>query len=456
MILKACLLAAATFAGSAFGQTPPPAGQPVTAPATRPAGGKALLAEDWPAGVRPFGLNSPTITDDWFGLGPAMRDLGIDLKYFWNSHYFSVMGGGSSTDSGKHSATYDLLLGLDFEKMGLIQGGEMLVHVRQQWGRSVNPWVGPPLSTGRTRSSAQQVNDDADYDETMYIDQLWYRQNFFGDRLALQIGYLDYQTIGERNVCANGEDKQFMNAALDNNPLIPPASAAGLGAALYVKPCDWYTLILGLGDAQRLPLYKPGFSTTFHDEAWFLGYMEHDVHVKVPTERGPLSGNYRFGLIYDPIPRNVFVRPGARPRMRGDDYGFYTSFDQMLLREGPDDNQGLGTFFRYAYRHDDIPHDAGFFSQFWSGGLAYTGLLPTRDKDTLGFAVAQLIRSSRYRSRVNPEADNETIYELYYAIQVTPWLVLTPDIQYIDNPGGRDDDEVSHAIAGGFKVRLTF
>jgi len=57
---------------------------------------------------------------------------------------------------------------------------------------------------------------------------------------------------------------------------------------------------------------------------------------------------------------------------------------------------------------------------------------------------------------VNGDSSNETIFELYYAIQATPWLVLTPDIQYVDNPGGLDGDAVSHAIAGGFKVRVTF
>jgi len=451
-MLATLIFSTALTGGSALAQTSsPPSTQPAEPATTQPAAKESLLSPDWPADVNPFALDAPTMTDDWFGLGPAVRDLGINPKFFWNSQFFSVMGGGRETDSGKHSATYDFLLTLDFDKMGVIKDGEMLLHVRQQWGRSVNPWVGPEAG-GRKRTVAQQVNDDADYDETMYVDQLWYRHHFLERKLALQIGYLDYQTIVDRNVYANSEDKQFMNEALDNNPLIPTASAAGLGAALYVKPCDWYTLILGAGDAQRLPLYKPGFSTTFHDEAWFLGYMEHDVHVKIPTQRGPVAGNYRFGLVYDPLPRTVFVRPGAAERQRGDDYAFYASLDQMLFREGPDDLQGLGTFFRYAYRHDDVYRQ----NQFWSAGVGYTGLVPERDKDTLGFAIAQLVHSSRHKSRVNPDAANETIFELYYAIQVTPWLVLTPDIQYIDNPGGNDADDISHAIAGGFKVRLTF
>lgn len=423
---------AETPAGTPPTVAPPPASQPAKPP--------------WPQGVRPLSLSAPTVTDQWFGLGPYMADAGIKVDYFWNSHFMSGLGGGLETGGPKHSSTYDLFITLDLEKMGLLKGADMLVQARQQWGRSINRWMG----------TAQDVNDDADGGHGIYVDQLWFRQGFANQKIQLQVGYLDYQTIVDRNAFANSEDKQFMNTMLDNNPVIPTASATGLGAALYLKPTEWYQLILGAADAQRLPLYKPGFSTTFHDQAWFLGYLENDFILKIPSSKGPLVGNYRVGAVYDPIPRNVYVRRNQRPETEGSDVGLYLSVDQMVWKENAKDAQGLGVFGRYGYRHDETPHDAGFFNQFWSTGLSYTGLVPTRDKDTLGFAVAQLISSEEYEAKVNREADCETAYELYYAIQLTPWLVLTPDIQYIDNPGGRNDDGVAHAIAGGFRVRVTF
>lgn len=405
------------------------------------------LDPDWPKNVRPLSPERSTMTDDWFGLGPAMRDLGIDMKFYWNSHYYAVLKGGRDTGGGKHSATYDWLITLDLEKMGLLKNSEMLMHARQQWGASVNRYTG----------ANQQVNDDADGDRSLYVDQLWIRHHFLDNAITLQYGYLDFQTIVDRNVYANSEDKQFMNAALDNNPLFPTASAAGLGAALYLRPCDWYEVIVGAADAERLPLYKPGFSTTFHDRALFLYWLEQNFKLKIPGPNGDLDGNYRFGLIYDPIARPQFRYPWqGGSAQRGDDWGWYMSFDQQVYKENDKDKQGLGWFFRYAWRHDDIPHDAGFFSEFWSTGLAYTGLIPERDHDTLGLAVAQLMSSETYRRRIDNEAGNETIYELYYAIEVFPWLVITPDIQYIDNPGGTDSDEISHAIAGGLKARITF
>ncbi|MBI4581007.1 MAG: carbohydrate porin [Planctomycetes bacterium] len=434
--------------------SPPSAGRPATSPASQPATQPTTApAEPWPANVRPFSLDRPTMTDDWFGLGKPARDVGIDMKFFWLQHWFDLMGGGLRTGSNKSDATMDWFMTFDLDKMGLVPGGDILVHAREQWGGNS---VGKNQnSINRVTGANQQVNDDADGTRSIHVDQLWYRQKFFNGKVAIQLGHLDYQTIIDRNAYANSEDIQFQNAALDNNPVIPNAGQTGLGVAATLKPWDWYTLILGVGDAQRV-LYQTGFHTTFHDEAWFMSYMEHGFQVKLPTPRGPLTGNYRFGLVYDPVPRTVFVSPNDKPDRDGNDYGFYTSFDQLLYREGPTDEQGLGWFFRYGWREDDLVNDAGanYFSQFWSTGLAYMGLLPTRDRDVMGLAVAQLLPSQTYRDRRDIHLDGETICEWYYAFALTPWCVITPDFQYINAPNG--GATVSHALVGGIRVRVTF
>lgn len=417
---------------------------PVRAQAPTAPGAPAAPADTQPAETQfnlvDYVLTTPRLAGDWLGFGDDMRAHGIDVQYYWQSHFLSNLDRGRNTGALKHSATYDLFLRLDLDRMGLIPNGEALVQGRQQWGEGVNPWTG----------ATQQVDDDSDGNRSLYVDQLWYRHFFLDRKVSLQVGYLDYQTIVDRNEYANSEDKQFMAEVLDNNPLIPTASATGLGAALTVTPCKWYSIILGGADAQRLPLYKTGLSTAFHDEAWFLFYLEQNLSPEIQTPRGPIKGNYRFGMVYDPLPRSVFVAPGERPDFEGNDVGFYASFDQMLFRENPKDSQGLGVFARYAFRHRDVYR----FNQFWSVGAVYTGLLPGRDKDTLGFAFGQLVDSDLYRNNRVASSGDESYYELYYAIQLLPWLVLTPDIQYVDNPGG--NDSISHAIAGGLRLRVTF
>ena len=124
--------------------------------------------------------------------------------------------------------------------------------------------------------------------------------------------------------------------------------------------------------------------------------------------------------------------------------GIYLSFDQLLFKENDDpaDSQGLAGFVRYGY----APEESNEMEHFWSLGMQYAGLIPERDKDVLAFGVAQ--------RELDRDVSHETVYELYYAIQLAPWLVLTPDLQYIENTGGRGDSRDS--IIAGFRLRIIF
>ena len=116
----------------------------------------------------------------------------------------------------------------------------------------------------------------------------------------------------------------------------------------------------------------------------------------------------------------------------------------------PGDQQGMALFGRYGYAHGDVNR----IEHFWATGGQYVGLIPTRNKDTLGFAVGQGIISKDLRGSTRPMADRETVYEWYYAIHLTPWCVVTPDLQVVTNPGGDKDDR--DAVVGGLRVRITF
>jgi porin len=46
---------------------------------------------------------------------------------------------------------------------------------------------------------------------------------------------------------------------------------------------------------------------------------------------------------------------------------------------------------------------------------------------------------------------NETAFEIFYKVQVLPWLSVQPDVQYIVNPGGDGED----AVAIGLRLETT-
>jgi len=411
----------------------PATGEPAAAPA-----GAAASRPIEPRRDSPFSLSASRLTGDWGGLRPTLEEHGVTASIFLNDQRQAVVKGGTDTGgSGRNSASMDALITFDLEKLKLVPQADVLLHLQANWGEGINPRTGALF----------QVNDDADGSIGGHVAQFWYRHHFWQRKASLMIGYLDYQTIVDRNAYANSEDKQFMHLTLDNNPLVP--LRIGMGAALTLRPVDWYALILGIADGQAVP-YKGGISKAFHEEDWYTAYAENGFQVKIPGKHGPLPGNYRVGMFYDPGPRKKFPRSPRDDGTMAGDYGFYASLDQLLHRETEQDDQGLGVFARFGYRNPE----ANRMSRFWSGGVSYKGLIPGRNEDVLGAAFSCLRSSHLYRDRVNDSFTNETVYEVYYAVQVSKWMVLTPDFQYIDNPGAAG--EYGHAIVAGVRARVSF
>jgi porin len=152
-----------------------------------------------------------------------------------------------------------------------------------------------------------------------------------------------------------------------------------------------------------------------------------------------------MGVWNDPQPRG---HSDSIRRYR-DDVGFYVSFEQMLTKEDTthEDNQGLGMFLRYGHA-DAEKNDV---TNFWSVGFQYQGLLDGRQQDVFGAGFAQGFLSNA-ASATYPE-DYESVIELYYNVRINPHIHLSPDFQYIINPGGAD---VRDAIILGMRMQMLF
>ena len=92
--------------------------------------------------------------------------------------------------------------------------------------------------------------------------------------------------------------------------------------------------------------------------------------------------------------------------------------------------QGLGLFVQYSW----APEDRNEIYQYLGAGLVYRGLLPCRDDDTLGIGMGHAILSPELT------AENETAIELFYKAQLTPYINVQPDLQYVASPAGVERD----------------
>ena len=389
-------------------------------------------------------LERETLTNNWFGLGDELNSRGIAVGLSATQIYQQNVHGGLSTHrrSGRHSGSYNLELEFDLETIFNLTGGSISVEAEGSWSEGID---GPAVG------SLFGVNDDAGGYRAMDVTQLYYEQSLLEGTLKIRVGKLNltggFECRGcpvafDGNSFANDETTQFLNGAFVNNPTIP-FPEEGLGLVVYFQPSDCCYISAGLADAQA-DARESGFATTFNGDHYFFYILEAGLAPQIPSARGNLQGTYRIGLWYDPQPKDRLDGNGSE----SDDVGFYLSLDQTIWRENniEDDNQGLGVFARYGLADDKINE----VQYFWSAGCQYQGLLPSRDDDVLGFAVAQ----GRLSGDASPTASCETAFELYYNAQITPWLSISPSIQYIAKPGG--DNATRDATVLAVRMQMSF
>ena len=393
-----------------------------------------------------------TLTNGFWGLNDSLADSGIEVGFGITNIYQINLRGGNGTSTkehrGRYTGSYDLEVTADMERLLGLDGGSVYVHVEGLWPKDVD------IDT-TSISSALGVNGDAGGRRTMDITELWYERSFLNDTLFLRIGKLDITGGFECRGCpvsfdgsafANDETAQFLNASLVNNPSIPFPDK-GLGLVLYFNPIEWWYASVGAIDAQT-DARETGFRTALHKQDYFFYAFETGITPQSDSDNGPLQGAYRVGLWYDPQPK-ANTDPAIAKNYR-DDIGFYLSLDQMLDKENadPEDSQGLGAFFRYGYAHSE----RNAIANFWSIGAQYQGLIQGRNDDVLGIGYSQAIFSDRAKATYTE--NQETVVELYYNALLSPWLSITPNIQFIGNPGGSRTPK--DAVVLGVRAQTTF
>jgi porin len=386
-----------------------------------------------------FLRTTPRLAGDPAGLRSRAERLGLSVQLFAQEYWAWKPRGGVERDGVTgHSGSYDLLVRLDLEELLGRRDLVAFLQVKGQYDRHPNETVG----------AFSDPADDADFDEGAYVDQLWFEKGWLDGRVRLRAGFVEFQTVFDRNAYANREDVQFMNSVLDNDPLVPLPNA--LGAALIVRPWPRLELALGVGDADN-PSRRAGFETFFDDADSLAAWLEASWTVRLGPG-GRLPGRYRVGMFRDGRKREVFGRTtatGAPGTDRGH-LGFYLSVDQALWRPDARGDRGVGVFARVARADPDTSPS----EWFWSTGLEWAGPAAARPDDALGVAVYQLVASDELR-RAKPGAfHRETGLEIYYRLEPLPWLAVTPDLQYIVEPGA--SPAAGDAIVFQLRFRVSF
>ncbi|AHI24166.1 porin [Komagataeibacter xylinus] len=387
-------------------------------------------------------------------------------------------GQGSGTGPAYDGVTMPTLT-IDTEKLFGLEGGLFNVSALQTRGRSIS------------QDHLNNFNPISGFeaDRSSRLFELWYQQSFLRGKLDVKIGQQDLDTeflvsdYASLYLNANfgwpmgpslnlysggpswplsspairvryrpGQKFTFMFAAADDNPPGNRSNAFDIqGGGNTADPTNQTT-----NDASGTHFNMGTGALLMTELQYALNPQPADM--SSTTKNPGLPGVYKLGGYYDTarFPDYRYNTQGQSlggaggvPRWDRGNWLVYGIIDQMVWRPSPASPRSLGVFVRATGNGGD----RNMISFAIDAGLNLKAPFRGRDNDTigLGWGIGRASSGLRAydRTRGARVPGNENHLELTYQAQVTPWLVMQPDFQYVWHPaGGGADPSFPHRRTG--------
>jgi porin len=420
-----------------------------------------------PSATNPFGdLFAPsrtTLLGDAGGLRPLLAKYGITFTLFEESEVFGNVTGGYRRGAAYDGVTTPTVM-LDTSKAFGWAGGTFEVSGFQIHGSNVSA----------ENLGALQTVSGLEADDSTRLWELWYQQTLGNTGWDIKIGQ---QSLDQEFISSAGS-LLFLNTMM-GWPLIPSYDLYGggpayplssLGVRLRGTVAPNVTALIGVfddnppggpfnDDSQLRGPEANGVRFSLNTGALVIGELQYALN-PAPTDPNVrptgLAGTYKLGFWYDtaPFPDQRFGTdslPLANPASNGvaqehqGNYGFYGIADQVLWQPDLSAPRALGAFVRLM----GAPlSDRNLITFSANGGLTLKAPFKGRDGDIVGLGFGYGLISGGTRGfdadtalyappgTLSPIRSSETFLETFYTINLAAWWQITPDFQYIFNPGG--------------------
>ena len=337
----------------------------------------------------------------------AEEPLTVEASYI--GEYVENTSGGVAKDSLSHG-TADLALTFDTEAADLWSGGTFFTEILYNHGDDPSAFIG----------DAQTASNIADGKRSR-LQQFWYEQSFT-DNVSFLVGLHDLNSEFD----ASEYGALFLNSSFG----IGPEISGNVGTSLWPEA----------GMAARLSVHNDQsyLNVAVYDGDPSTRKVDQSVEgLMTIAEAGWINGDaaYKFGAW-----QHSAEKAAPDGTLYSSDSGYYVVVDQPL-------NDNFGVFLQLG----TAASDRNDISSYYGLGVVGTGIIPGREDDAIGLAVAQA-GFSDLSQQVNGTSASETAIELSYDMAINDWLNIHPAYQLIQNPGG--DSALSDAGVAMLRVDI--
>jgi porin len=415
-----------------------------------PAETPSLDGGEWPESeVEPSIFDRPKLIGSGWGVRDTLSAHGVQLNVNLSQFYQGVADGGAER-SFEYGGKLDYYLKVDGGKLGLWQGFSITTHAETRYGNDVNTIDGM-FSFGNFNMAFPKVGQDVTGLTSLKFTQLLF------DHLLLVAGKINTLDDFRLNFTGKNGLERFMNSAIVANIINArtiPYSTYGAGFAVFAEKGPEFTFLV------RDP---NDHATTADLDKLFANGVVLTSSIRVPVTPFGLSGTQVLGgnwssRHYTSVDPSSWVEVPGQGLVAAEETGswaVYYNFDQYLWSSSANTNTWLG-LFGMSGLSDGNPNPIRWNATI---GLGAGGLIPGRDRDTLGLGYFHMGISDDFKQLLSgPSAPpglaqrDEQGVELYYNAAITPWCHLSADLQIV-TPSTKDLDTT--VLVGG-RLKIDF
>jgi porin len=304
------------------------------------------------------------------------------------------------------------------------------------------------------------------------VEELWVQHNFKGSSASLLLGIYDLNSEFYRLAAAGlflnssfGIGPEFAQSGVEGPSIFPRTSA---GLRLAVKPTPGTVVRAALLDG--VPVARPdGSRAAFRGGDGLLAIAELASLSRGGADTPQAEMRDRIGRLSslepydDKLAAGVWRYAGRYPdlsdtdaagnaRMRRGSSGAYVVGEHLLIGTDAGSGKRLSAFAQVGFADARTNRFGGYAG----AGLVGSGWGLIKDNDQLGVSVAHARNGNHYlRAQASQGVDRaETTVELSYLTQLSKYVTLQPDLQYVLHPN--TDPSLANALVLQLRFEIAF